>query len=215
MPAKKKRNPIARLFHYIWSLFLTGLIVVLPITLTIALFNLSFRLIINWLEPLKTFAKLTFLQAIPYPEIILGFIIIFVVGTIYNILILRTIIHALENMLIKLPLIHPVYSGIKKLVSAFGIQDKISFKKVVLIEYPRQGVYSLGFLTSELRQDLAPDQTQKYYNLFIPTTPNPTSGYFAILPESQITIVDLTRQEAMAMIISGGIIQPERFENTD
>ena len=99
----------------------------------------------------------------------------------------------------------------KKLVQAFSVQDKISFKQVVLVEFPRLGIYSLGLLTSELRQDLAPDKDKKFFNIFIPTTPNPTSGYFVILPQDQVTIIDITRQEAMAMIISGGIIQPERF----
>ncbi len=209
---EKKRNIFIRPFHYLWSLFLTGLFAILPITLTIAIFSLTFQLLLNWLEPLKRIALPPFLQAIPHAEIILAILIIFLVGTIYNVFIVRTIINAFEELLIKLPLIRPVYSGIKQLVQAFSFQDRISFKSVVLVEFPRKGIYSIGFLTSELQQDLAPEKGKTFFNVFIPTTPNPTSGYFAILPKEHVTMIDITRQEAMAMIISGGIIQPERFE---
>lgn len=96
-------------------------------------------------------------------------------------------------------------------VQAFSIQDKITFKQVVLVEFPRPGIHSVGFLTSELAPELTLNNPQKCYGVFIPTTPNPTSGFFVVVPESDMHIVDLTRQEAMAMIISGGIIQPERL----
>ena len=138
---------------------------------------------------------------------------IFFVGVILRVLVLRSIIHSTENLIAKIPLVRPVYSGIKQLVQALGVQDKRSFKKVVLIEFPRHGMYSLGFLTSELVSQLSPDQEQKYFSIFVPTTPNPTSGYFVVLPEDAIKIVDLSHQEAMALIISGGIIQPDRFKD--
>ncbi len=93
--------------------------------------------------------------------------------------------------------------------------EQLKGKKVVLVEFPRQQIYSLGFLTSELQPEIAPNKKQKFFNIFIPTAPNPTSGYFVIAPEEDLIIVDLTRQEAMAMIISGGIIQPERFTKKD
>ncbi len=122
---------------------------------------------------------------------------------------LRPIIHAIENLFSRIPLIRPVYSGIKKLVDAFSFQDKVSFSKVVRVEFPRSGIYSLGFLANQVDEKIAPDAQTKYFSIFIPTTPNPTSGFLIIVPEEQITIIDISRQEAMAMIISGGIIQPD------
>lgn len=203
-------NSIKRFIDGVCSLFLTGLFGILPITLTIAVFTLTLRLLQNWLEPLKRFG-LPFLGTIPYSEVILAIAIIFIAGTIYNTFILRPLIHAIENLFFKIPLIRPVYSGIKKLVEAFSFQDKVSFSKVVMIEYPRPGVYSIGFLANELDERLAPDKNKKYFSIFIPTTPNPTSGFLAVISEDQIAVIDITRQEAMTMIISGGIIQP----NTD
>jgi len=206
--ASQKQNIVTRFFLYIWSLFLTGLIAILPLTLTIALFSVSFRILRSWLEPLKQFRP-PFIEALPYDEFIFAIIIIIVAGTLYNIFILRPIIHAIENLFFKIPLVRPVYTGIKKLVEAFGFQDKITFKKVVLVEFPRHGVYSIGFLTSELSPELAPDKTKKFFNIFIPTTPNPTSGFLVVVPEESLIKININPQEAMAMVISGGIINPE------
>ena len=204
----QKKNVFLSLIDSITSLFLTGLFSLLPITLTIAVFTLTLRVLQSWLEPLKRFG-LPFLGVIPYSEVILAIAIIFIAGTLYNMFILRPIIHAVEKLFSRIPLIRPVYSGIKKLVEAFSFQDKVSFTKVVRIEFPRAGIYSIGFLANQVDAQIAPDTIKKYYSIFIPTTPNPTSGFLIIAPEDQIAIVDITRQEAMAMIISGGIIQPD------
>jgi len=197
--------------------FINGLITILPFTFTVGVFMLSFKLVINWLKPIQDFIgdPVGFLGAIQYKAIanqlfllILG---ILAIGIVIKALFLKRVVHQFEELLFKLPLVRPIYSGIKQLIHAFSIQDKITFKKVVLVEFPRPGLYSLGFLTSELPTRISPSGKEKFYNVFIPTTPNPTSGYFIIIPEKDIKEVDLTRQEAMAMIISGGIIQPERL----
>lgn len=203
-----KKNIFLSFIDSVSSLFLTGLFSLLPITLTIAVFTLTLRVLQGWLEPLKRFG-LPFLGKIPYSEVILAIIIIFIAGTLYNMFILRPIIHAIEKLFFKLPLIRPVYSGIKKLVDAFSFQDKASFTRVVRVEFPRPGIYSIGFLANQVDEKTAPNMDKKYFTIFIPTTPNPTSGFLIIAPEDQISIIDISRQEAMAMIISGGIIQPD------
>jgi len=211
-----KKNLLEQIVFYLRKFFLNGLIAILPITLTIALFNVSFRLITNLLTPLTAFTQETFLRYIPYSEIILAIIIICFIGTLYNFFILRSLIDFVEKLVFQIPLIRPVYSGIRQLVRAFSVtDDSIAFKKVVFIQFPREQIYSLGFLTSELQPEIAPNKEQKFFNIFIPTAPNPTSGYFVIAPEKDIVFVDLTHQEAMGMIISGGIVQPERFTKKD
>lgn len=215
----QKRTILESIGHYFSRAFVNGLLVILPFTLTIGLFILSARLIINWLRPIQEFIEhpIQFIANVPYKAIANQFFLlllgIILFGLVIRTLVLKNIIHQLEKLFFKIPLIRPVYSGIKQLVHAFSVQDKITFKKVVLVEFPRKGIYSLGFLTSELPHSIAPDQSQKFFNIFIPTTPNPTSGYFVILSEADFKSVDLTRQEAMALIISGGIIQPERLLN--
>lgn len=207
----KKKNIFIALLDSIFSLFLTGLFTLLPITLTIAVFTITFRVLVSWLEPLKRFG-LPFIGVIPYSEVILTVAIIFLAGALYNIFLLRPIIHGIENLFKKIPLIRPVYSGIKKLVHAFSFQDKVSFNKVVRVEFPKAGIYSIGFLANQVDERIAPDTTKKYFSIFIPTTPNPTSGFLILVPENEFTIIDISRQDAMAMIISGGIIQPDNAE---
>lgn len=199
-----KKNIIFTFFDAISSLFLTGLLLILPITLTIAVFTISLRVLLSWLEPLKRFGF-----NFPYSEVILAIAIILIAGTLYNMFILRPIIQGMEKLFSKIPLIRPVYSGIKKLVHAFSFQDKASFTKVVRIEFPKTGIYSIGFLANQVDGMIAPNSDRKYFSIFIPTTPNPTSGFLVLVPEDEITIIDISRQDAMAMIISGGIIQPD------
>jgi len=211
MPKKTKRKSIfGRFFSFLWSLFLNGLLTILPITFTIVIFHIFFKFITTWLEPIRKIQP-EFLKKIPYAEVILVIFAIFLLGTILKIFILKRIVHNLEDLIARIPLIRPIYKGIKQLVKAFSLKDKMSFKQVVVIEFPRRGIYCLGFLTSELPEGMYPHNGQKYFNIYVPTAPNPTSGYFIIIPEKDIHKVDLSRQEAMAMIISGGIILPERF----
>lgn len=197
--------------------FINGLLTLMPFTLTIGLFMLSSRIIISWLKPVQEFIEhpIIFITTIPYKiianQIFLVMLGILLIGFVIRTIILKQLVNNLEKMLFKIPLIRPVYSGIKQLVHAFSIQDKLTFKKVVLVEFPRPGIYSLGFLTSELPIELAPHNNEQFFNVFIPTTPNPTSGYFVILAKKEFSEINLSRQEAMAMIISGGIIQPDRF----
>ena len=195
--------------HYIQSIFLTGLFAILPLTLTIAVFQISFRLLKKWVEPIGHL-KTPFLSWIPHSDILIVLLLIFFIGAILHFFIIKSLIHGLESLLFKLPLVRPVYSGIKQLVFAFDPNNTVSFKKVVLVQFPRTGIYSVGFLTGEFPPSLTPDQNTQLFTVFVPTTPNPTTGFFIMLPAHDITVVDLTQQEAMALIISGGIIQPER-----
>ncbi len=194
--------------HYLWLFFLNGLLTVLPIVLTIALFNFSIKVLQGWLKPIYDLEP-EFLQAIPFSEIILTIVIIFAIGTVIKLFLLEPLWHRIEKLLMQIPLFRTVYSGIKQLVHAINPQDKVSFKQVVMVEFPRTGLYSIGFQTSELPQHLCPIAGERFYNIFIPTTPNPTSGFFIVAREKDIMITTMTRQEAMTMIISGGIITPD------
>lgn len=213
--AKHTHTGYRKVIHLIWSIFLNGLFTLLPLTLTIALFRFSFKLIKSWLHPVERLIERTFLIDIPHSEILIVLLFIFLVGVVLHYFFIKPIIHGLEELIFRIPLVRPVYSGIKQLVDAFNIkEDKLTIKRVVLAEFPRKGIYSVGFLTGELPSELAPNKTQKYFNIFIPTTPNPTTGFYIIIPENELIEVDLTRQEGMSLIISGGIILPDRFKTT-
>jgi len=210
MPEKKRKNIVVRFFVYLWSLFLNGLLTILPITLTIVIFHASFKLITTWLEPIREIEP-EFLRKIPYAEVIFAIILIFLLGTILKIFLLKRIVHVMEDLISRLPLVRTVYRGIKQLVKALGMQDQMSFKQVVLIEYPRRDLYCLGFLTGELPSQMAPHTEEKFFNVYLPTTPLPTSGYLVMVPEKDIIKTNISVKDAMSMIISGGIVQPEKF----
>ena len=150
------------------------------------------------------------LEAIPYYEVIVVILFIIAVGIFLQAFILKPIIQFIEDIFGRIPLLRTVYFGAKQLIEAFSGQEKSSFKDVVYIEFPRPGIYSLGFLTSEVQPEIAPDTNQTYYNIYIPTTPNPTTGFFVILPRDQFKHANISRQDAIALIISGGILQPSK-----
>ena len=205
------RKIIERGINFIWGLFLNGLLTLLPITITLAIFNVTFKLLKNWLSPLTQLEEhIPYFNTLPHAEFFLALIIIFLAGVFLKSFVIRSLLELFEMILEYVPLVRPVYTGIKQLVSAFSPTD-MTFQQVVLVEFPRAGLYSIGFQTSQLSKELSPDQAQIFYSIFIPTTPNPTTGYFVVVKEGEFKPVDLTTQEAMALIISGGIVQPKRF----
>lgn len=204
----KPKKLLTKCNELLWNIFFGGLMAILPITLTIAIFNASIKMIISWLEPFRNILPLPFLQTVPYAEVVCAIICIFIVGSLYNYFVLDRVIHTIERLVKQIPLVRPVYSGIKQLVKVFGSQEKLSFQRVVFVHFPRHGIYSIGFITSQLSPSIAPDSAMPFYTVFIPTTPNPTSGFCIIVPESELISTNLNSQEAMTMVISGGIIQP-------
>lgn len=190
--------------------FFNGLLILLPISLTIAIIKLGFTIFKSWLKPIYDLEP-EYLQQIPYSEFFVTLFFIFLVGALFKIFVLEPLVQAIEAVLMKIPLLNPIYSGIKQLVHAFTAQDTLSFQTVILVEFPRKGMYSVGFITSEVPRQISPNEDKKFFTVFIPTTPNPTTGYFIFAPEDEITVTDLTRQEAMSLIISGGIVKPTRF----
>jgi len=208
---KQKKSPLYRILDIIRSLFLNGTLVILPIALTIVIFHAAFKLIKGWLVPVQRFEP-SFLHGIPHAEVLIVIAFIFVVGVISKLFISKRIIHWFEQGVFKFPLVSPIYSGIKQIVHALTDQDKFSFNTVVFAEFPTKGSYCIGFYTGECPIEMSPTQETAYYNIYIPTTPNPTTGFFILMPKEKFVVSNLTRQEAMTVIISGGIIKPERFK---
>lgn len=202
---------IQQTYTYMRHLFLKGLLFLLPIAITFSLCNFCINLITSWLVPLRKL-HLPFLEMIPLYEILVVVLFILAVGAFLQAFILKPFIKLMEDIFSQIPLLSTVYFGAKQLIEAFSGQNKTSFKDVVYVEFPRPGIYSVGFLTTEVPVEIAPDKNKTYFNVYIPTTPNPTTGFFVILPQDQFHHANLTRQEAISLIISGGILQPERYK---
>jgi uncharacterized membrane protein len=220
---KRIHNAFTAISDFLWVLFLNGLLTILPIVLTVTLFNFILKILTGWLEPIRRwFIALSekvptikpvihfLFTTIPYFELIIALCIIIIIGIVVRVFILRTLWHALEQFFLKIPIIRTVYSGVRQMTMAFDPHNQ-SFQKVVIIEYPRQGIYSIGFLSGDILPELAPEPHTSFVGIYVPTTPNPTHGVYIMVPQQDVMISDLTRQEATAIIISGGIIQPARF----
>ena len=202
---------ILTFLDYLKIIFFKGLFTLLPLTITIALFNFSYKLVKSWLYPIYK-REPQFLQEIPHSEILLVLVFILLIGVISHFFLVNRLWAIFESALERIPLLRSVYFGVKQLTDAFSNKDKGSFQKIVLVEFPRKGIYSVGFLTSQIPAELAPDTNKAYYSVFIPATPNPTTGFYIIVAEEECAVIDLSKNEAMSLIISGGIIQPDRFK---
>lgn len=210
------RTISARIGSFFGSLFVNGLLTVLPLLLTITIFNMFFRFVKSILEPIK--AALTssahlipsWLQWIPHIEVIIAIIFILLLGTVLNIFVFKSIIGMFERWFSKIPLVSPIYSGMKQLVTAFGHQDKNSFQQVVLVRFPHQDMHTVGFVTGQVSSELAPGKDRIYMSVYVPTTPNPTGGFYLIVAQDDLLSLDLSRQEAMTLIMSVGMIQPKK-----
>ena len=199
---------LKKLWHEVWVIFLNGLFTLLPIVMTLGLFAFTVKMINSWFRPLCLFIPICF-QGIPGSQLLLVLSIIFLTGLVIKLFFLQPLIHTLEEIFFKIPLMRQVYSGIKQIVHAFTVQDEVAFQKVVLIPFPSSKTYSLRFLTGQVPPVIM-QSDKRYFNVFVPTTPNPTSGFLVQVPEDELKVIDITRQEAMSLIISGGIIKPER-----
>ena len=136
-------------------------------------------------------------------------LLIFIAGIIASNVLGRRLLRYVESWLMRLPLARYLYNGIRQIMQAFAAPDKTGFMQVVLVEFPRKGTRTLGFITNE-----TPDESgKKLLNIFIPTSPNPTSGFLQIIEEDQVIRTKLTVDEALRMVVSGGRVSPREVSD--
>lgn len=185
---------------------LTGTIILLPLLITIYVLFFLFSMIDNLLLDLfKTFGY----QMIPGLGFALTVITVFFTGLIAQNVLGRKIIHYGEKFVLNIPLVKEIYNAIKQVIDAFSVQSKDAFQRVVLVEYPRKGLYALGFVTGVGAGEVQDKTEETVVNVFLPTTPNPTSGFFLMIPKEDLVPLDMTVEEGIKMIISAGVVNPQ------
>ncbi|MCK4423897.1 MAG: DUF502 domain-containing protein, partial [Candidatus Omnitrophica bacterium] len=132
-----------------------------------------------------------------------------VVGFMTRMIVVRKMISYGEDLLYRLPFVNKVYSTIRQISRAFLGSRKNVFQKAVMLEYPRKGIYSIGFLTGQSSGEIQVKIKSTVFNVFVPTTPNPTSGVFLIVPEKELIVLEMTVEEAIKLVISGGAVTPD------
>ena len=187
-------------------LFFTGLTVLIPIVITVYVMVGLFRFADGILgKYINHYVYLHFGYTVPGLGLFFSLVIILLVGAIGSFLRLR-LFKNLEKTLLKFPLVGKIYNPTKRIVNFLFYQEKPSFKKVALIQYPRKGVYSIGFVTNESSEEINRKTKKKMLNLFIPSSPSPLTGFTLIVPEEEVLFIDMSIEEAMRMLVSGGMV---------
>lgn len=190
--------------------FITGLLVTLPISITVYIIWFLIKLMdsIIKLIPAKYLPEAYIDITIPGMGLVSIIILVLIVGLITRNFIGRKIFGYWENAVERIPLVRIIYIGVKQLLEALFSSNNESFKKAALVEYPRRGIYVIGFITGESKGEVQDKTSDNMINVFIPTTPNPTSGFYILVPENDLTILDMSVEDAFKLVISGGIISP-------
>ena len=152
-------------------------------------------------------------KALALLAVIIVFALITLIGYGSRFVIGRVLLNFFEQLLHRVPLINTVYGTVKQIVTTFSEQKKAVFQEVVLLEYPRKNCYVLGFLTSEAKGEPQAVTGEKIVNIFVPTAPNPTSGFLLMLPENDITRLTMSVADGMKVIISGGAVTPPHSDD--
>lgn len=190
--------------------FLTGLLVILPIFITVYVILFLIRIMDAILKiiPAKYLPETYLPIHIPGLGLIFVIILVFAVGLLTRNIVGRKIVHLGENVVERIPLVRILYAGVKQLLETIFLQKTDAFKRVALVEYPRRGTYVIGFITGESKGEIQDKTEKNMINVFIPTTPNPTSGFYILIPEDELIALDMTVEDAFKLIISGGIFSP-------
>ncbi len=198
MAINKKKSLAVILRNY----FITGVVVLIPIGFTLylskILIGLSSKIIPQNINPNNYLP-----YSIPGLEILISVIFITVVGGLSLSFLGKRILKLIDDLFKRIPFLRTIYSAILQMTESFSSKDN-NKKSVVLIEYPRKGTWAVGFATKENNGEMAKKTNQKLINVFVPTTPNPTSGFLLMFPVNDVIYLDMTFEEASKFIVSAG-----------
>ena len=199
----KKRSIFTKIRNY----FIAGIVVLIPIGvtfyLTIFLVKISSRILPKEINPNHYLP-----YNIPGLEIIISIILITLIGWLSLSFIGRKLLNLFNNILKKIPILRTIYSAIGQMTETFTKTDKDK-KNVVLVEYPRKGSWAVGFATKENTGEITSKVKKDLINVFVPTTPNPTSGFLLMFPKDEVIYLDLTFEQASKFIVSAGTSNPD------
>ena len=195
---KKKRSFTLILRNY----FITGVVVLIPIGFTLYLSKILIGVSSNLIpENINPNSYLPY--AIPGIEILISIILITIVGGLSLSFLGKRILKLIDDLFKRIPFLRTIYSAILQMTESFSNKDNDK-KSVVLIEYPRKGVWAVGFATRENKGEMADKTNQRLINVFVPTTPNPTSGFLLMFPIDDVIYLNMTFEEASKFIVSAG-----------
>lgn len=198
------------MLKHLRSFFFTGLIVLFPVIISIKLvfwgFERADRILGNLLQQILL-RFFNFTKPIPGLGLIVLVILITLTGIFAKNYLGKKLIAVGERILGKIPIFKSVYNTSKQITDSFSNKEKSVFQKVVLIEYPRPGIYSPGFLTGDAPVEIADRTGKRLLNVFVPTAPNPATGYLVFVPAEEVIMLDMSVEDGFKLVISAGIIK--------
>jgi len=200
---EKKRSIFAKIRNY----FIAGVVILIPIGIT-AYVTIFFVSISSKMLPKEINPNYYLPYNIPGVEIIISLILITLIGWLSLSFIGKSLLNLFNNLLKKIPILRTIYSALGQMTETFTKTDK-ERKNVVLVEYPRKGSWAVGFATKENSGEISNKTKKNLINVFVPTTPNPTSGFLLMFPKEEVIYLDLTFEEASKFIVSAGTSNPK------
>jgi len=198
-------------FKKLRNLFFTGLLVLLPVVISLKLvfwgFEKTDQILGNLIQQLL---EKYFNYSEPIYGLGLGVLVILIIltGVFAKNYLGKKLIAIGERILDKIPILNTIYNVIKQVIESFS-KDKNAFQKVVLIEYPRAGIYSPGFLTGDAPTETMDKTGKQMVNVFVPTSPNPTTGYLVFVPMDDVIVLDTSVEDGFKLLLSAGVIKPK------
>ena len=195
--------------------FFTGLLVIVPISVT----GYAIWFLLKAMDAILRYVPARYLPEtylhihIPGLGLILVVFLVFAVGLLTRNFVGRKMVHLGEKIVDRIPLARIIYVGVKQLLEALFFQKTKAFEKAALIEYPRRGIYAICFITGESKGEVQCKTNKNMINVFVPTTPNPTSGFYILIPENELIILNMSVEDAFKLIVSGGIVSPNEAKN--
>lgn len=186
--------------------FFRGIGVIIPLGLTFWFF----QALLDWIDGiLSPFLEQWIGRKIPGLGFLSILVLIMLVGLIARNLVGKLLFAWFEDVLLRIPLVRSVYSAIKDLVGAFAMGGKSkTFRQVIMVEFPRKGLYCIGFVTNEMSFAGPDGEVMEFYNVYIPNPPNPTSGFLSLVPREEAIPLEMSVEEGLKLVLSGGIIVP-------
>jgi uncharacterized membrane protein len=202
---KKKRSIFGFFGKKLRQSFITGLLVITPLVISLWILYNIFEKADGLLGAIIT---RVIGRNVPGLGVILLVILIIAAGIFARNYVGRILINWGNLVLFRIPLFNKIYIALKQIFEVFLGERKTIFQRVVLFQYPRKGIYSVGFVTSESRGEIQTRTEQDLVNVFLPTTPNPTSGFLLFIPEEDLIELDMSVEEGIKLVISGGAVTP-------
>jgi uncharacterized membrane protein len=208
---KKDLKPQTSFLTTLWRNFLSGILITAPIGVTVYIvwwLVTTLDGVVKTILPARYYIEKVLPLSIPGFGIIIAFVILTMIGALAAGVLGRLFVNAGENLVNRMPLVRNLYGAVKQVFEAIFLREKTSFRDVVLLEYPRQGTWSIGFVTGLTKGEIQTATKDDVLNVFVPTTPNPTSGFLLFVPRQELKFLSMTVEEGIKMVMSAGIITP-------